>query len=478
MEIYRTKSIKEALSLAEKFKQEGTCDLFRGQVNDWPIKTTMQRKIETNDKQAIKKSDAFYKYLRQTVGFQHYAEDMDALDAISQHYGIPSYFLDFTSEPKVAAFFAMDSEKEDELKKDGVLICINSQEIEERSVFLQNLYPDLPKENFPYIVTPNIPNLWRLQAQKGCFLSTGIEEWEENYPIVKIYFPHSADYTIMDRDEIYPKHKSSLEIKLDTFLSEYDRRESIRDIDLSLFQHTAYISGENSSFFFSKSEPHDSWSSKNINKWIIPRNRKWEGNLKAVLDLDYDFNKSFSCNFQNLRKDILSFINKSGIRKIHLAFKFNYQSELKEIQEKKTILSDNCAKIWDGTIILPYKNKQIAYMIAKYICIELNNSRSYASRLGRNIYEFGLKQGNPGIARCPCKEIKNSYRKDWKEIVKPEYQKRILTSMTNNPQYIFDFYEFKQIFIKHILPWQVFFATDYNDAIYYSPADMEEFGLK
>jgi hypothetical protein len=386
--------------------------------------------------------------------------------------------MDFTTEPKIAAFFATDSKKDDELKNDGVLICINKQEIEERTRFLQTIYPDLPKENFPYIVTIDITNLWRLQAQKGSFLSTGLDKWENLYPIVKIYFPHAFNYPIIDRNEIYPKRKSPLEIKLDTFFSEYDRRKRAKAIDLNLFQYTCEL-GDNSSYFFNKIEQHHSWSSKNIKKWIIPKDRRWKGvNQKVTLNLEYDFSKSFSSNFLNLKRDILLIINKPGMRKVHLPFSINYQSDLKEVQEKKTILSNNCDKIWDGTTILPYKNKQIAYIIAKYICIELNNLRSRTFRLGSNIYEFGQKRGNAGIARCSYFEIKKSYRKDWKEIVKSEYQKRILTSMTNDPQYIFDFYKFKTVFIKHILPWQVFFATYFNDAIYYSPADMEEFGLK
>jgi hypothetical protein len=236
---------------------------------------------------------------------------------------------------------------------------------------------------------------------------------------------------------------------------------------------------------------HESWSHKRISRWKMPRERKWQGAKKSQkLALQYDSNKNFSQNLFLLNQSILSKINTLGIRNYHLDFEVEYDNSIdyQEIEmihpnpngsgfvkstttqhnSRKDRLFNNCKTIWDGMVCFPYKNKHISYVLAKYICIELS---TWGNCKNANI-EFGTNLGGAGKSYCSFRKFRQCYRDDWKDIIKPQYYNSNLLFLTNHPELIFDFNKFKPLFIKEILPWQIFLKD--SSTIYFSPASLGE----
>jgi hypothetical protein len=69
----------------------------------------------------------------------------------------------------------------------------------------------------------DVSNLWQLQAQCGQFLFTD-HPWYRIYDMDRIVFPWTGAVTYPGREQIYPQHKSRLEMLLDEFLAQEERR--------------------------------------------------------------------------------------------------------------------------------------------------------------------------------------------------------------------------------------------------------------
>lgn len=50
----------------------------------------------------------FLHWVRTTNGLQALASNLDMTIAVAQHYGIATHFIDFTTEPYVAGYFASE----------------------------------------------------------------------------------------------------------------------------------------------------------------------------------------------------------------------------------------------------------------------------------------------------------------------------------------------------------------------------------
>src|SRR4051812_30884562 len=112
MKVFRAQSASEALEIAEQLRRRGEHDWFRGQRRDWPLKSSLVRLGETERDEALAKLARFEHWVKSTRGLEDLAHNADMAIAVAQHYGLPTNFIDFTTEPKIAAFFATDGWKE------------------------------------------------------------------------------------------------------------------------------------------------------------------------------------------------------------------------------------------------------------------------------------------------------------------------------------------------------------------------------
>ena len=115
MDVYEVANIEAGVELANRFKDEHKYDWFRGQVRDWPPVSSWYRILASGNTEAearVRRRIAmFFQWIGGIPELRYLREPEHVNDcfAIMQHYGIPTHYIDFTTEPSVAGFFAADT---------------------------------------------------------------------------------------------------------------------------------------------------------------------------------------------------------------------------------------------------------------------------------------------------------------------------------------------------------------------------------
>jgi hypothetical protein len=212
-------NVHEAVDIAHQLKDDGQFDWFRGQVCDWPPHSSFLRAGMTPDDDRMQKArrrvQLFVQWVRQTAELQYLLqpEGLNDLIAILQHYGIPTYYIDFTTDPGVAGFFAADAKTPPQERR-SCIYCLNTEHLMETWNDAKKLKSRAEAEI--ELVTIDVRNLWRLQAQRGTFVYANYN-WEVDYPLDRILFPYTGYPAYPTRALIYPEHKSPLEQLLDQY---------------------------------------------------------------------------------------------------------------------------------------------------------------------------------------------------------------------------------------------------------------------
>src|SRR5262249_55301609 len=126
MNVYRADSAAHALTLAEELRLKGEYDWFRGQAHKWPLCPTLNRLDEEARNTALLRLARFGMWV-QTTPEARYLESDEAKLAVAQHYGVPTHFLDFTTSPRVAVFFATHRPPQE--AEHGFVLCLNTAEL-------------------------------------------------------------------------------------------------------------------------------------------------------------------------------------------------------------------------------------------------------------------------------------------------------------------------------------------------------------
>jgi hypothetical protein len=150
---------------------------------------------------------------------EEYFANPDSLWAIAQHYGLKTNFIDFSDDPRVAAFFACDMNAEPSKSQNAAIICVNSDDF---TTFWKEVGTVLLKRveatSHPHFIRIDVSNLWRLQQQKGSFLWNPVVDIEQAYDFDRIVFPYvKEDPSLPKRQDIYPINQSELEKLLTQF---------------------------------------------------------------------------------------------------------------------------------------------------------------------------------------------------------------------------------------------------------------------
>jgi len=186
----------EAIRIASEGRQEGRWDLFRGQSNsDWEITSSAERLSEPGRLDAVNRVKRFVGWAQGVEGMSEYLSDLDSMFAIAQHYGLPTFFIDFSDDPRIAAFFASDTRA---TPPDGQTACIYCVNIKEFTHFWDECGPTLfdgvDRTRYPSFLKINVTNLWRLQQQKGSFLWNPLPRIERFYDFDRIVFPYANNH--------------------------------------------------------------------------------------------------------------------------------------------------------------------------------------------------------------------------------------------------------------------------------------------
>src|SRR6185312_8856515 len=136
-----------------------------------------------------------------------------------------------------------------------------------------------------------VPNLWRLEAQRGCFLFCPFSDFESFYPVDRIVFPRTSTTRIPPVDRIYPLNKSPLEVLLDQFFQKKaisEANEEWLPLMTGVIHHASETGGYDPNDFTDDAlNVLPSWAPSQIRDWIAVPHQRYSATVgENVLELD------------------------------------------------------------------------------------------------------------------------------------------------------------------------------------------------
>lgn len=216
------RDVREAVEVAEALKADGTYALFRGQRDErWHVVSTLGRLSADRRMDEVVKLARFRAWATEAAAIVPYLADDDALIAAAQHHEVAAtHFIDLTTEPSIAAWFATDGGV---VGDTGAIVMIDPSAVE--GVFAAISESDVVLR----FLRPDVANLWRLQAQSGIFLEANVDV-DMIWPFDRIVFPQDGTPPDIARGRIYPEHRSHLEAMIDQYREEDLRSRGLHDL--------------------------------------------------------------------------------------------------------------------------------------------------------------------------------------------------------------------------------------------------------
>lgn len=484
--IYKVNTSQEAFELAIKFKKIRKYDLFRGQNEDWPLVASINRLSSKKRKEAVDKLFAFKLFLSDYKITKEYADSLDHIVAIAQHYGIPTDFVDFTYSPEIATFFATYSKK-DLTGKNGVILCVNRGKFQS----LMRLLKVISKERglpVPYLFEPDIASLWRLKAQYGCFLQLMLVGIENLYNFDKIIFPHNNEIsTKICVTDVYPENKSDLEIILDNYFAALNIDEGARRLkrfsqkmDMEIVEMPAkkvykYVKSRKS---------HSSWQASSTKAWRYEVSNSFSKAKDIEFTIQIRSHGDFKEDIYQIEQQLSKLFKEYQITRkqtINPTIKF-----IPAIRSRRlsSLVSKNIKRMWDGMRTLPYTPKQIRYSIAKYLALELYDSVKKEDIESLYHSPILISLSDPFGAYCRCLvsriSLRWAIREDILDIQSDVLPKSVSTDLLlyiQKAKVVFDFDELVYLFHYEIIPSQMLRSKySKNPTLFFSPIYVDRLG--
>jgi FRG domain-containing protein len=494
---FRVSDVEEAIELAEKFRQDGTYNWFRGQTKPWPPHATLTRahllgKDETEE--ARTRLGRFEAFMKIHPELQNIAENDNAFFAVAQHYGLPTPYIDFTTEPAIAGFFACDTTNPD-VGSESCIYCLNTDDIGKAWETLAAIDSQSQIE----LVTIPVPNLWRLESQHGVFLYCAPGNWDVWYEMDKILFPYGGYPAYPPKEVIYPNKKSSLENLLDHFFVE-ERRARGRQLLLNELKKAAVplFRDEGPPDFYypeffkrGQLEPHPSWELTFLKAWEDAATEPYRTMQRQPIPLS--LHPSWS-PYERRRRVTIAV---AGALRIHPALRRSLvtwdfgDQPIAPHDAGNKLLQEAVEWLWDGMRRLPYSDAQIATAIG--VCVQLaslglsvdtpagRQSEIALEVFGRAIeIEFGSPDGSYSRARAAEEGLRAAMRDDLFELVKENSRdsfrdtERVLLAVFA-PQRLFDFKRLCSLFAEQLVSWQVLARR--GRVVFFAPSRLMTLGL-
>lgn len=160
---FKVKNVVEAVKLASRFRGEAKYDLFRGQNENWQLQASGAMVAEDCRAEEESRLQRFADWVHNTPGLEQIDASEDAIYAVAQHYGMKTAYIDFTTEPSVAGFFASDYQGQKQ-GFESCILCLSAQDLD---LVWKSQPKELPRTR---LVRIYVADLWRLEAQFGVFL--------------------------------------------------------------------------------------------------------------------------------------------------------------------------------------------------------------------------------------------------------------------------------------------------------------------
>ena len=467
MKTYNVDSIEEALTLCEQFKTNGKYNWFRGQDKNYRLCSSAARLDKPKRNLSHQKLTRFANWAGNTDGLRRLSQNVDDIIGVAQHYHIPTNFVDFTSEPKVATFFATEgSPIEGEL---ACIICLNAQDLEtffERHTYIQ------PKLEFLEI---SVPELWRLEAQHGAFLFCPYADIEQHYSFDRVLFPYNGRHPELIVNDYYPKNKSSLEIVIDQFMLTERLREHIPPASVQVFTIENLPNQIDESVISSEISIHESWRCIDLDAWTELKKESYHDSTNNVV---ISITKG---NTEHALIQVLEVIDSQQTIRNQRVF-WSVAIDDSNVDTKN--LSKMIGRLWDGVRKLPYTNQEVAESIIYLLKLgvgEVDTKTDYSQESYFKEVEVGSFDDSYSRGKINNINLQNAVGTDISDFITQSTTKNIdnsnitrLLQTIQSPMLLFDFNAFKSLLIKELIPYQVF---ENRDVLFYSPTRINRFGL-
>lgn len=497
--------------LKKEEKRTGETYYYRGQTQNWPLSTSLLRskdpKTEFDRTQDMVAGLLTNKTLKLDINNRL---DQNKAYAIAQHYGWKTDFIDFTTDPEVAAFFATDGVSD--INKVGVMWRISQVELRNiqelltdviNYIFYSSNYSEGVKENyktmmkydkFPFIDI-KIEELSRLNNQKGLFL------WDLNHIVLRTYFKdREPDFSFRQDGNVYSSEKinksviypepNMLEMEIERYGSVENElvfnrsglREEFEKISVPIYLHepeSIYAQFLEDNFW----EKDSSYCSNEFEKTIkIIENRKLNfediscGDLRQIISENKELISSGKTIYLDFGDDSLNKCLNEIIKRI-----IYYPYSVDEIYELVISLINNYKSAKSKGIISNFEEFMSGY-----------DSPEFQEKIfGEKMLKVGLVDSvdvqSFGYIPCielskivsPIRESLNMYFKKNKDkdninLLSQIGDWNLFLDLHRYPKRLFKFDDIKRLFIRYILPYQ-FISRDKNSRIYI-PSNLIIFG--
>lgn len=493
--LHRVSSVNEAVALAETFQREGTHDWFRGQVSNWPLASTFGRLRANRRAAATERIVQFERWVRMTPGLESLAANIDSMAAVAQHYGLKTNFIDFTTEPRVAGFFASNGKPKKGME--SCIICLNTSDLKDFWKIMPSHYPP------PEFLSLDVPNLWRLEAQHGTFLFCPYGNFEYIYDLDRIVFPYTGPISSPTPEEMYPR-KSSLEILLDQFfmtviLSEGARRLESMKVPFKV-HHIEPTDYDTEAIKIGGIPAHDSWASSNLEPWLKQESEKLSATAtseKWTLRITHEVTPELL--HQMIHRTVVEgFVATPNARK--KLVRWMIETDFPVPRSQTESLSRALQWLWDGLRLMPYENEDVSKGIANCVTLWFSRLRvdsqsrepwldAACASVGESIQvEFGANDGSYSRAYVSKQDLLGAVRQDIEFYFAEQFRRSLTGNMIGLLQVVpaadrlFNFHKLARLFAQQIAPSQVLvrFAGDAKrptNPVFFSPARLRVIGL-
>jgi len=488
------KDVEEAVRVMERLRDTGQTYWFRGQIINWPQLTPSIYRESVDFEEARNALNRFSHWAKRTIELGESNQTADSLIAIAQHYGLPTAFIDFTTEPRVAGYFASTSKRPPNMGTQGCIYYLNIEEADD-------IWGYMPKDRdpIPERITIDVPNLWRLEAQAGVFVWCPYEDLNEPYPIDRIVFPYQGPITSLTDAEMYPERESPLEARLREFFQEekiLQNSETFERIATTV-HYPLHIAAElfAEENFIGTPTAHKSWTTDVLAPWRLSRREHWH-DVQDSPSITYRIGsiQSIETEVEKFNEYVLNtFVKNPTIRELMVSWNI-YIDQFGDKDAGQ--INKAIQRVWDEMTRLPWNNQNITIALTTTLRLflwfaHIQRATEYTSyELQRRTIEhletnpIWIEFGGEGLdysrAWVEESDLLGAVREDFASLLRPDVHKSILGNSFNtligarSPLLLFDFQKLLELFPTQIIPCQAVFYPEYP--LYATPTRLHVLG--
>lgn len=501
MQRHVVKNVEEAVDLALRLKKEGRYDWFRGQLQaDWVPASSMERAIARGEslEHLQQRLMRFVGWASTEPSLSYLADpaNRDQLFAVLQHYGFPTCYIDFSTEPGIAGFFASDCKEPPAPGTFSAIFCLDTADL--RRFYDEHITPHYKHRPEPLqidLVSVDVDNLWRLQAQAGHFVFVN-HNWYHFYDLDRIEFPWTGYPSFPPKNRIYPEHRSALEQLLDNYFEDerrylnherfvQEQRERASSCQPVIKHMIISSDGYDADAFNTPPDELPSWSGEALKPWLEMRAETFLEAVGVRQTIALREGNNVPSPAKQLAYGISAAMRQDNSLRLR-AVQWDLQGVPDSVNRER--LETLVREAWNGMRRLPYTDEDIA--VACGTLLELCAQPGCLSYDGREVcrafqawspdameVEFGAKGDTGSRGYCSEANLRQVISPAWAKALPPGVSAsdpHAALRLCHLPTRMLDFPAFAKLFGRELIPSQL---ARGRSLVHFNPARLVVFGL-